>query len=230
MPTLLINGCSFARCWNPSKKFVTALGCDGIVNLGKAGGSMSRVVRSTIEWTAQNGNPNFVIIPIPLSSRWELSISSVEDTVDGTWYPMQIKQHIDKNNISNLIDFNKLQKLTELYYGSIPDVRTYWDRCFIDIISLSCFLEQNKIDYLMFDMCNDFSMHHLVGYKGFEKINLIKKNKKIIDPFNFCGNLFMWQGIKKENEDEIDPLMHHHADKEYQQLEKYLLDYRTLHF
>ena len=82
----------------------------------------------------------------------------------------------------------------------------------------------------MFDMCNDFSMHHLAGYKGFEKINFIKENKKIIDLFSFCGNRFMWNSMNKENKKEIDPLMHHHKDHEYQQLEKYLLDYRTLHF
>lgn len=191
---------------------------------------MSRVVRSTIEWIAQNDAPNFIIIPIPLSSRWELSISNVEDIVDGTWYPMQIKQYIEKKNISNLIDFDKLEKLVELYHSSIPDVRTYWDRCFTDIISLSCFLEQNKINYLMFDMCNDFSMHHLANCKGFEKINCIKENKKIIDLFNFCGNHFMWNSMNKENKKEIDPLMHHHADQEYQQLEKYLLDYRKFYF
>lgn len=230
MSKLLLNGCSFTRCWNPSDKFVKEMGCDVIVNLGKDGGGMSRVVRSTIEWIAQNDAPNFIIIPIPLYSRWELSISNVEDIVDGTWYPMQIKQYIEKKNISNLIDFDKLEKLVELYYGSIPDIRTYWDRCFTDIISLSCFLEQNKINYIMFDMCNDFSMHHLAGYKGFEKINFIKENKKIIDLFNFCGNRFMWNCIDRENKKEIDPLMHHHADKEYHQLEKYLLDYHTLHF
>ena len=230
MPTLLINGCSFAQCWNPSEEFFKALGCDEFVNLGKAGGSMSRVVRSTIEWISQNNRPGFAIIPIPLSSRWELSISSIEDTIDGTWFPMQIRKYIDKKNISNLIEVEKLEKLTDLYYGSIPDIRTYWDRCFTDIISLSCFFEQNKINYLTFDMCNDFSMHHLNLYKGFEKINLIKKNKKILDLFSFCGNRFMWQSLKNENKKEIDPLMHHHADQEYRQLEKYLLDYRKLYF
>ena len=227
MSTLLINGCSFANIWQPSENFVKSLSCDRVINLGKNGGSPRRAVRSTIEWIAQNGNPKFVIIPIPPATRWELAISSNEDPIDGTWYPMQIKQYLDKQKISELIDFKKLEKLAELYYGSIPDIRTYWDSCFTDLILLSSFLEQAKIDYLVFDMCNNFEMSHLKGYKGFEKIKIINDNKKIIDLFRFCGNKYMYQNIKDKN---VDPLMHHHSTKEYQDLENYLLNYRKLYF
>jgi len=230
MSTLLINGCSFARGWNPTNDFVKSLNCDSVINLGKDGGSLYRVVRTTIEWIAQNELPKFVVIPIPLASRWELAISKNDDIIDGTWYPMQLKQYLVKEKISDSIDFKKIEKLTELYYGSIPDIRTHWDRCFTDLILLSSFLEQNKIDYLMFDMCNNFEMRHLTGYKGFEKIKIIEKNKKIIDLFKFCGNHYMCQSMKIENKKNINPLMHHHIDNEYQQLEKYLLDYRKLYF
>jgi hypothetical protein len=118
---------------------------------------------------------------------------------------MQVKQYLDEKKISQLIDFKKLEKLTELYYGSIPDIRTYWDSCFTDLILLSSFLEQTKINYLIFDMCNNFEINHLEGYKGFEKIKLIEKNKKIIDLFKFCGNHYMWQSMNEENKKSIDP-------------------------
>ena len=229
MSTLLINGCSFANIWQPTENFIKSLNCDRVVNLGKDGGSFQRAARTTIEWIAQNGNPDFVIIPIPPATRWELSISKNDDVIDGTWYPMQIKQYLDEEKISQLIDFKKLEKLTELYYGSIPDIRTYWDSCFTDLILLSSFLEQNKIDYLIFDMCNDFKISHLTGYKGFEKIKLINNNKKIIDLFEFCGNKYMYQNIKDKNKKEIDLLMYHHSDKEYEDLENYLLNYRKLY-
>jgi hypothetical protein len=229
MSTLLINGCSFANIWQPTENFIKSLDCDRVVNLGKDGGSFRRAVRTTIEWIAQNGNPNFVIIPIPPATRWELAISKNDDTVDGTWYPMQIKQYLYEEKISQQIDFKKLEKLTELYYGSIPDIRTYWDSCFTDVILLSSFLEQNKIEYLIFDMCNNFEMTHLKGYKGFEKIKLINNNKKIIDLFGFCGNKYMYQNIKDKNKKEIDTLMHHHSNKEYKDLENYLLNYRKLY-
>ena len=229
MSTLLINGCSFARCWNPSEEFLKSLSCDQVINLGKDGGSLQRVVRTTVEWIAQNGSPSMVIIPIPPATRWELAIAKNEDDVDGTWYPMQLKEYLDEKKISTLVDFKKLEKLTELYYGSIPDIRTYWDSCFTDLILLSSFLEQTKINYLMFDMCNNFEMKHLEGYKGFEKIKLINNNKKIIDIFGFCGNKYMYQHIKDKNKNGINPLMHHHSDKEYKNLENYLLNYRKLY-
>ena len=229
MSTLLINGCSFANIWQPTENFIKSLDCVRVANLGRDGGSFQRAARTTIEWIAQNGNPNFVIIPISPATRWELSISKDDHDIDGTWYPMQVKQYLDKEKISQQIDFKKLEKLTELYYGSIPDVRTYWDSCFTDLILLSSFLEQSNIDYLMFDMCNNFEMSHLKGYKGFEKIKLIKSNKKIIDLFGFCGNKYMYQNLRDEDKKRIDPLMHHHSVKEYKDLENYLLDYRKLY-
>jgi hypothetical protein len=228
MPTLLLNGCSFANIWKPSKNFLSELNCGSVVNLGKDGGSVTRAVRTTVEWVAQNGNPTFVIIPIPLASRWELSISNTDDTVDGTWYPMQVSQYIEKSKISTLVDLKKLENLAQLYYGSIPDIRTYWDRCFTEIILLSSFLEQRSINYLMFDMCNNFDMQHLQGYNGFDKINFIKKNKKVIDIFNFCGNKFMYDNNEQVNHKKINEFMHHHDNREYKKLEQYLLNYRKL--
>jgi hypothetical protein len=234
MSTLLINGCSFARCWNPSEEFLKSLSCDQVINLGKDGGSLQRVVRTTVEWIAQNGPPYIVIIPIPLASRWELSIAKNEDAIDGSWYPMQVKEYLDEKKISTLVDFKKLQNLTDLYHESIPDIRTYWDSCFTDLILLSAFLEQNKIEYLIFDMCNQFDKKHLKDfygkkdYKGFEKIKLIEKNKKIIDLFKFCGNHYMCQSMNEENKKNIDPLMYHHYSNEYQKLESYLQNYLWL--
>jgi len=227
MSTLLINGCSFAKIWQPTENFIRSLNCDGVINLGRDGGSFQRAVRTTMEWVAKNGNPNFVIVPIPPATRWELSIAKDDTNIDGTWYPMQVKQYLDEEKISKLVDFEKLKKMTELYYGSIPDIRTYWDSCFTDLILFSSFLEQNKIDYLFFDMCNNFEMRHLQGYKGFEKIKFINSNKKIVDLFGFCGNTYMYQNMK--NKKEIDPLMHHHSNKEYKYLENYLLDYLKLY-
>ena len=230
MSTLLLNGCSFANIWKPSKIFLNGFNCERVVNLGKDGGSVTRTVRTTVEWVAQNGNPTFVIIPIPLASRWELSISNKDDTIDGTWYPMQLSQYIDKYKISTLVDCDKIEKLSQLYYGSIPDIRTYWDRCFTEIILLSSFLEQRSINYLMFDMCNNFDTQHLQGYNGFDKINLIKTNKKVVDIFSFCGNKFMHDSIGQDDQEKINEFMHHHANGEYKKLEQYLLDYRKVHF
>jgi len=235
MSTLLTNGCSFVECWPVQNSLVKSLECDNFVNLGLRGGSLQRVVRSTIEWIAQNGNPKFVIVAIPLVSRWELSIAQTENKIDGTWYPMQIKSSLEKEKISKLVDFDRLCNLVDLYYGCIPDIRTFWDSCFTNLILLSSFLEQNKIDYLIFNMCNKFNKKDLKDfygkndYQGFKKLKFIEENKRIVDLFEFCGNLHMWQNMDKEFKKEIDPYMHHHDSKEYQNLENHLLNYRKLY-
>ena len=68
--TLLINGCSFARVWNVSENFKNKLNCTKIVNIGKDGTSFPRTLRSTVEWVAQNGNPEFAVILITYAHRW----------------------------------------------------------------------------------------------------------------------------------------------------------------
>ena len=88
MKKLLINGCSFGYVWSPTKKFLNALGCDSIVNISKHATSFQRTFRSTVEWIAQNDNPDFVIIPITFAHRWELGIAEKEeDEIDGVWFP-----------------------------------------------------------------------------------------------------------------------------------------------
>ena len=120
------------------------------------------------------------------------------------------------------------KSLLENYYSIIPDIRTHWDKGFTELILLSSFLEQRKIKYLMFDMCNDFDEKHLVNFKGFAKLDLIKNNKNIIDLTVFCGNRFMWNTLDVIQKQKIDPTAHHHNKIQYTQLEKYLLNYLRL--
>lgn len=224
MSTLLVNGCSFVECWQVTDYFQKKLNCNQTVNLGKSGTSFQRTVRSTVEWIAQNGNPNCVILPITFLHRWELSIGKKEDPIDGTWYPLQNFDFV-KENLTDLVGADKVESLLKNYYSVIPDIRTHWDKGFTEIILLSSFLEQRKIKYLMFDMCNNFDEKHLAGYKGFTKLNLIKENKNIIDLFSFCGNRFMWNTLNDEEKQKIDPLAHHHNGTQYRYLENHLLNY-----
>jgi len=225
MSTLLLNGCSFTKCWQPTKNFLKILNCDTIKNIAVDGSSFQRSVRTTIEWVAQNGNPSFVIIPITFTHRWELAIGNKDNDIEGSWIPIQRKEFLNKNKISNLVDFKKLENLIDLYYGSIPDIKTYWDQCFTNIISISSFLQNQKNNYLLFDICNNFVKKHLKGYKGFEKIKLIEQNKKIIDLFNFCGNKHMWNSMNDQEKQNTDSLSHHHNAYQYSFLENYLINY-----
>ena len=164
MKKLLINGCSFGYIWSPTKSFVQTVGCDVVENISKPGTSFQRTARSTVEWVAQNGKPGMIIIPITFAHRWEMPIGSEEnfDTLDGNWLPLQVNSAMENDNHGKNTeaferineDKDKIQKLTDLYYGLIKSTVGYWDKLFTEIITLSSFLEQQKIPYLIFDMCN----------------------------------------------------------------------------
>ena len=109
-----------------------------------------------------------------------------------------------------------------LYYGSIPTIKTFWDKAFTEIILLASFLEQRNIKYLFLDMCNEFDRIHIKGYSGFEKLKLIEQNRNIVDLFSFCGNRYMWNTIKNNKDVDFNT---HHAPEQYQELEKNLLNY-----
>ena len=226
MKTLLLNGCSFGERWKPSNDFVKRLGCESVTNISKMATSFQRTCRSTLEWISQNSDPAFVIIPITFSHRWELAISDDEDELDGSWSPIQRKELLDdiKLNLHRDVSKVKLKQLVDLYYGSIPTIKTYWDKLFTEIILLASFLENRKIKYLFFDMCNEFDKKHIKGYKGFEKVKMINANKNIIDIFGFCGNRYMWSTMKNKEQTDFNV---HHAPEQYRALEKYILDYIT---
>ncbi len=223
---LLINGCSFAKVWNVSKEFQNKLGCTETINIGKDGTSFARTLRSTVEWVAQNGIPKFAIIPITWAHRWEMAIAKKDDDLDGTWHPVLEEPHLKLDKIDlDMIPEDKFKKLVPYYHGCVPNIRTYWDKIFTDIILLASFFEAKGIKYLMCDMVNNFETGHLQGYKGFSKLNLIKNNKNIIDLFSFCGNNFMYQKLPENEREHIHPYSWHHNDREYRHFEEYLINY-----
>lgn len=224
--TLLINGCSFAQGWhNPSEKFLQTLGCFSVTNISKVATSFQRTYRSTIEWIAQNGTPEFVIVAVPYVTRWELSVAGKEDVLDGTWYPIQISTLNNVQDLSTMVDDKKFSSMVENYYGCIPDIRTYWDKFFIDLIGFSSFLSQHQIKHVFFDMCNNFDSKHIKNFLGFDKIKFIKSNDSIIDLFSFCGNKHIYDCLTTEKQKQIHPYSHHHSNDDFVYLENYLINY-----
>ena len=232
MKNLLINGCSFGYIWSPQESFVQSVGCDVTENISKPGTSFQRTARSTVEWVAQNGKPGMIMIPITFAHRWEMPIGSEEDfdTLDGNWLPLQVNSAMDKeNHVKNTESFErisedkaKIQKLTDLYFGLIKSTVGYWDKLFTEIIMLSSFLEQQKIPYLMFDMCNDFDESLLIDHTFLQKAQLIKQNKNVINIFSFCGNKYMW---RLNERDPKEPFNQHWGSDEYRLFEAYILQY-----
>ena len=221
--TLLMNGCSFTDIWKPGDDFVKALGCDKIVNLGIEATSFQRTVRSSIEWIAQNGNPKFVLIPITFSHRWELALNLHDHPIEGSWIPLQNSNFIRDDIKLQGTNAKDLKKLVDDYYKIIPNVKTYYDKLFTDIILFANYLENNNIRYLMFDMCNNFDKKDIKGYQGFEKVKLIEQNKNIMDLWSFCANEYMFTTM--ESNTDIDRYGHHHEPEQYKQLEKHILNY-----
>ena len=156
-----MNGCSFTDIWKPSDDFVKALGCDKVVNLGIEATSFQRTVRSSIEWIAQNGKPKFVLAPITFSHRWELALNLHDDPIEGSWIPLQNSNFIRDDIKLQGTNAKDLKKLIDDYYKIIPNVKTYYDKLFTDIILFANYLENNGIRYLMFDMCNNFDKKHI---------------------------------------------------------------------
>ena len=223
--TLLMNGCSFTDICKPSDDFVKALGCDKVVNLGIEATSFQRTVRSSIEWIAQNGKPKFVLAPITFSHRWELALNLHDDPIEGSWIPLQNSNFIRDDIKLQGTNAKDLKKLIDDYYKIIPNVKTYYDKLFTDIILFANYLENNGIRYLMFDMCNNFDKKHIQGYQGFEKIKLIEQNKNIMDLWSFCANEYMFTTM--DSNADIDRYGHHHAPEQYKQLEKHIINYIT---
>ena len=224
MKTFLLNGCSFGECWTPTNNFIADLGCDNVTNISKPATSFQRTCRSTVEWIAQNDKPYFVIVPITFAHRWELAIGKNEDQIDGSWFPLQRKDLLDaySDQLHNDVNVQKVKNMLDLYYGTIPTIKTYWDKLFSEVIMLSSFLESKSIRHLFFDMCNEFDMKHIKGYKGFDKVKLIDSNKNIIDLFNFCGNRYMWKSMDDNHNVHFNI---HHAQDQYKHLENYLSNY-----
>ena len=222
---LLLNGCSFAYRWTPSQNFLESIDCYKTVNISSNGGSFQRALRSSIEYCATFGKPKFAVIPFTWASRWELALAKEDVLIDGTWACMQHPEYIDFDTLDKSIPKDKIIQLVENYYGILPNVRSTWDKMFTEIISLASFFEAQGIKYLMFDMCNNFDQKHLLGYKGFEKLDLINNNKNIINIFEFCGNKYMYDLLPAEKQEKTNPYMHHHHSTEYMAMEKYLIDY-----
>jgi hypothetical protein len=226
--TCLINGCSFSLQWKPSTEFLSKLNQKNFVNISKVATSFRRTVRSTVEWISQNDKPDLVIIPITYAHRFEMAISKEEEDIDGTWLPIQRSELLDPNKVSDSVDIDKLSSMIDNYYGCVPDVRQYWDSLFTDLIMFTGWLSSNNVDYIAFDMCNNFEKIHINNLKAMEKIKLIEKDKKIIDLFSFSGNKIMHDSMKETIKNKIDPYGHHHSQKEFLVLEKEILKHRSL--
>ena len=77
---LVVSGCSYGTVYSDiSAELKKLFNVDEIINLSNLGGSPDRQMRVVIEWIAQNGNPDMVIMPVSYAYRFDLPIAEKLD-------------------------------------------------------------------------------------------------------------------------------------------------------
>jgi len=208
--TVLINGCSYAVGWNPDKWFEGY----NIVNLAKNGGSNRRAMRTTIEWTLLNGNPDYVIIPITFLDRNETFFDSNVNNA----------KYVDIN--SGFYDSHPMGQITEQFLG-VEHTSARLDKFLTDLIMFTSFLQLRNIPFIMFNMCIR-NMPSLLDDNTLKvKAEYLNSCPGIID-LTFIGNKYLGDNgaTPAGNDINFDVEVRHHDVNNYHILEKYLNDYR----
>ncbi len=136
---LIVNGCSNSvammdgveypdKCWG---YFLSKHLNSDLINLSRRGGSLERILRTTIEYFSNN-EKGLYIIGLPGGiSRWETQPS------EEVWVP----RSTSRSDIT-----------TKEYATVLSNTTTYWwVKHYIYFISLQSFLKENNIPYLVFN-------------------------------------------------------------------------------
>jgi hypothetical protein len=125
-----------------------------------------------------NNHVDQVLIGLPFIDRYELPTADDDVKIEGPY-------------IQSTTDAIR-DKALEIYID-IGNNSTYYalDRYITELIGFAGWLDQQKIDYLIWDMSNNFKSIPINDYVSIDKIKYIKQNTKIIDLFSFCGNLYL---------------------------------------
>lgn len=209
MKTLLLNGCSYIHGWEPNEWFTG----HNIVNLADNGGSNQRAFRTTIEWIANNGNPDFVLIGLTYDSRNEMVFWD-----RGPEYCKYSPSMLDYTPPAHK------EILTQSM--AIEDRLSKVDKLFTNIIMLSGFLRSRSIPHLFVNMCERYQLSDLSRYHYLKpKIELIKQNQNIVD-LEFIGNMYLYRNGASSNDIYADMCGKHYNKSDYHILENYLNTYR----
>ncbi len=215
MKTLLISGCSFSIKFSDITDNIKDLfGVDNVINLSTRGASPSRQIRAVIEWIAQNGNPNMVILPVSYAHRFDLPIAKNFDNLHNLHYRSYWTMDPNSDEIRDEVDKDILK--TFLKAGSVickPE-HTFFDKLFVELLTFQSFLQLNGIRHLIFDMCNNIDQLWInflsideknnSGYQpGMQKRKLIKDSKGIFNFLDFCGNAWIFDNSNKDDQNKM---------------------------
>lgn len=212
MKTLLISGCSYALCYSEIVEELKNLFLvDKVINLSSGGTSPDRQIRVVIEWIAQNGNPDMVIIPVSHYNRFDLPVAQEFDNLHNLhhiadWDIGWISRGLHRKSINSMIDLDILKTFTKT--GAIVHQieHTIHDYLFVKLLTFQAYLQQNKIRHLIFDSGNHYEklwMEYLSidnennsGYQpGMKKRDLIEQCPGIYKFLSFSSNVWMYDQI-----------------------------------
>ncbi len=181
---------------------------DEVVNLSQPGASPDRQIRVVIEWIAQNGKPDMVIMPVSHHNRFDLPIAERFDPLHNLHWKASWQTE-KRDNIDARHDKDTLE--TFLKAGAVLHEveHTTHDYLFVKLLTFQSYLELNKIRHLIFDTGNYYEkiwMKYLSiddennsGYQpGMKKRDLIENCKGIYKLLSFCSNVWMYQEMDNE--------------------------------
>ena len=250
MKTLLITGCSYGRVYSEIESELKEIfDVDKVVNLSSDGASPDRQIRVVIEWIAQNGKPDMVIMPVSHSDRFDLPIAKDFDPLHNLHARTSWSNNIVLDGLNDEIDkdiFDKFLKYGAMIYQIQHPTHDY---LFVKLITFQAYLETNKIRHLIFDTGNYYEkmwMKYLSideknnsGYQpGMRKRDLIENCPGIYKFFSFCSNVWMYEQMTEEEQknliakyslNEYEQATLHHHKEQVIQLMKHLKKEGAVH-
>lgn len=215
--TLLISGCSYGLVYSEIEEELKKIfEVDEVVNLSGSGASPDRQIRVVIEWIAQNGKPNAVIMPVSHYNRFDLPISKSFDPLHNLHHRSSWIMNIEDDSINPMIDRDALK--TFLKTGSLVNTieHTTHDYLFVKLITFQSYLQMNGIRHLIFDTGNHYEQlwmkylsideEHGSGYQpGMKKRDLVEKCPGIYKFFTFCSNVWMYEQLTETDKQNFIP-------------------------
>jgi hypothetical protein len=201
---LLVSGCSYGSVYSDlSQELKKMFAVDEIVNLSQLGGSPERQMRVVIEWIAQNGKPDMVILPVSYAYRFDLPIAEKLDPLHNKHYRCVWHMDLDKNyGTAKPIDpkYDKETLQTYLKTGAIIHQNEYpaHDDLFTRLLTFQSYLELNGIRHLIFDTGNYYSATLKENQPGMQKKALVENCKGIYKFFTFSSNVWMYQQLSDQ--------------------------------
>ena len=206
--TLLISGCSYSIIYDKITQELNELfGTDEVVNLSSIGASPDRQIRAVIEWTAQNGKPDMVMVPVSHHDRFDLPIAT-------NMHPLHNLHHgCSWSNGAVPGELNVDDDLLKQYLKSGVLIHgpehTIHDNLFVKLLTFQAYLQVNGIRHLIFDTGNYYEKFWMPflsiddennsGYQpGMKKRELIENCPGIYKFTSFCSNVWQYKSLTTE--------------------------------